>query len=138
MRSDRGERRSLGDAPAAGRAKRRHRALAQPGGFLEKAGCREETGRHIEASGERVDAGFGEFQLDRNNGGNRPGREARLGEGIAGESLDLIGGNAALAADPDREQRGVIDQCAAVRRQFPIGDDDFEVGLLRPFDPAGT
>ena len=94
-----GERRALGHAPAAGRAKRRLRADRQPFGFREQPRGRKKPGRNPERARKIMDRRLVGLEVDRNDRGDRARREPGRGERVARQRRDFLGRDAALAAD---------------------------------------
>ena len=119
-----GKRRAFGDAPAAGRAKCRRRALRQARRLDEEARSGKKPRRHAEFRRERVDPRLGKLQLDRDDRCDRARRQPGLGKGRAREIRDFLGGTAALAADPERQDRRVEHQGVGFRFPCPVRHDD--------------
>ena len=130
-----GERRALGDAPAAGRAKHRRRALGQTRRLGEEARGRKKPRRHAELRGERVDPRLGELQLDRHDRRDRPRRQPRLGQRRARQIRDFL----ARSSRARSRCRAPAPADGRPGRRFPlsraVGHDD---PLGRRLPPSGS
>ena len=96
---------------ASERSVRRVGLGKQPLGGKNRAGTPSVTG-------ERVNAGLGELQIDRDDRRDGIRSETRRSERRAREIGDLLGRTAALASDAERQYRRVIDE----RRGFGAGE----------------
>ncbi len=87
----------------------------EAGGLRRQRVPAEEADRNVESLAEGVDGGLGSLEGDRGDAGDGLGCQAGLGEGGAGEIVELLGRGVPLGADADGEGSGVEGEAVGCR-----------------------
>ena len=120
----------------AGRRKHLGRGTGETRRLGLQSRGRKEAGRHAEPRGERVNRRLRRLEIERDHAGDRVRGVAMALQGRFRQPDQLIRGDAALAADAQREDRGVEDEPGRGPGIVPIGEAHLELPLRSERRPA--